>query len=113
MYISRENRAKKKGTQRLTFWVRRPLGLPCEGVVAKNFVLSLESSSSLGFEERNLGCPGNFLPGCPGPLGVLQKFVLKKFVRSFRSLEKHENSKHSITGGKSARKNPPKIKKFI
>ena len=30
-------------------------GLPPEGVVAKNFVLSLESLSSLGFEERNLG----------------------------------------------------------
>ena len=35
-------------------------GLPREGVVAEKFVLSLESLSSLGFEERNLGCPGNF-----------------------------------------------------
>ena len=26
------------------------------------------------------------LPGCPGPLGVFKKFVLKKFVRIFRSL---------------------------
>ena len=34
--------------------------LPREGVVAKKFVLSLESLSSLGFEERSLGCPGNF-----------------------------------------------------
>ena len=59
-------------------------GLLREGVVAKNFVLSLESLSSFGFEERNLGCPGNFA-GCPGPLGVFQKFVLKKFVRIFRS----------------------------
>ena len=46
-------------------------GLPREGVVAKNFVPSLESLSSLGFEERNLGCPGNFAgmsrtPGGPG-----------------------------------------------
>ena len=35
-------------------------GLPREGVVAEEFVLSLESLSSLGFEEKNLGCPGNF-----------------------------------------------------
>ena len=34
--------------------------LPREGVVAEKFVLSLESVSSLGFEEMNLGCPGNF-----------------------------------------------------
>ena len=34
--------------------------LPREGVVVENFVLSLETLSSLGFEERNLGCPGNF-----------------------------------------------------
>ena len=37
-------------------------GLPCKGVVAEKFVLvpSFESLSSLGLEERNLGCPGNF-----------------------------------------------------
>ena len=35
-------------------------GLPHEGVVAERFVPSLESLSALGFEERNLGCPGNF-----------------------------------------------------
>ena len=28
-------------------------------MVAEKFVPSLESLSSLGFEERNLGCPGN------------------------------------------------------
>ena len=49
-------------------------GLPCEGVVAEKFVLSLESLSSLGFEERNVGCPG-ILVGCPGPLGVFKKVV--------------------------------------
>ena len=38
-------------------------GLPREGVVAEKFVPSLESLSSLGFEERNLGCPGNFAVG--------------------------------------------------
>ena len=35
-------------------------GLPREGVGVKKFVPSLESLFSLGFEERNLGCPGNF-----------------------------------------------------
>ena len=45
-------------------------GLPREGVVAKNFVLSLESLSSLGFEERNLGCPGNFAGMSRTPGGV-------------------------------------------
>ena len=35
-------------------------GLPREGAGVKNFMPSLESSSSLGFEDRNLGCPGNF-----------------------------------------------------
>ena len=45
-------------------------GLPREGVVAKNFVLSLESLSSLGFEERNPGCPGNFAGMSRTPGGV-------------------------------------------
>ena len=30
-----------------------------KGVVAEKLVPSLESLSSLGFEERNLGCPGD------------------------------------------------------
>ena len=30
-------------------------------VVAEKFAPSLESLSSLGFEERNLGCAGNFV----------------------------------------------------
>ena len=45
-------------------------GLPCEGVVAKNFVLSLESLSSLGFEEKNLGCAGSFAGMSRTPGGV-------------------------------------------
>ena len=40
-------------------------------------VRALESLSSLGFEGRNLGCPG-FWPGCPGPLAVFKKFVRNK-----------------------------------
>ena len=57
-------------------------GLPREGVVAEKFAPSLESLSSLGFEERT-----GILPGCPGPLGVFKKFVQKRFVRIFRSLK--------------------------
>ena len=45
-------------------------GLPLEGVVAENFVPALESLSSLGFEERNLGCPGNFAGMSRTPGGV-------------------------------------------
>ena len=54
-------------------------GLPREGVVADKFVPSLESLSSLGFEERRgiWDVPG-ILPGCPAPLGVFKKFVQKK-----------------------------------
>ena len=45
-------------------------GLPREGVVAEKFVLSLKSLSSLGFEERHLGCPGNFAGMSRTPGGV-------------------------------------------
>ena len=58
-------------------------GLPLEkGVVAENFVPALESLSSLGFEERNLGRPGNFA-GMSRTLGVFEKFVQKKLRAHF------------------------------
>ena len=57
-------------------------GLPREGVVAEKFVLSLESLSSLGFEERNLGCPGNFAGMSRTPGGV-QKVCAKKSSCAF------------------------------
>ena len=60
-------------------------GLPHEGVVAEKFVLSLGSLSSLGFEERNLGCPGNFARISRTPRGV-QKVCAKKFVPQSRGL---------------------------
>ena len=60
-------------------------GLPHKGVVAEKFVPSLESLSCLGFEERNLGRPGNFAGMSRTPGGV-QKVRAKKFVRIFRSL---------------------------
>ena len=62
-------------------------GLPREGVVAEKFVPSLESLSSLGFEERILGRPGNFAGMSRTPGGV-QKVSAKKFVCIFRSLMK-------------------------
>ena len=57
-------------------------GLPLEGVVAENFVPALESLSSLGFEERNLGCPGNFAGMSRTPGGV-QKVCAKKLRAHF------------------------------
>ena len=41
--------------------------------------------SSLGFEERNLGCPWNFA-GMSWTSGVFKKFVHKKIVHTLRSL---------------------------
>ena len=61
-------------------------GLPREGVVAKNFVLSLESLSSLGFEGRESAMSREFCRDVPGPLGVFKKLVLKKFVCIFCTL---------------------------
>ena len=61
-------------------------GLPREGVGVENFVPSLESLSSLGFEERNLGCPGNFAGTSRTPGGV-QKVCAKK-VRAHFSFPK-------------------------
>ena len=49
---------------------RRGWGLPREGVVAEKFVPSLESLSSLGLEQRNLGCAGNFAGISRTPGGV-------------------------------------------
>ena len=45
-------------------------GLPAEGVGVEKFVPSLESLSSLGFRERNLGCPRNFAGMSQTPGGV-------------------------------------------
>ena len=57
-------------------------GLPLEGVVAENFVPALESLSSLGFEERNLGCPGIFA-GMSRTPGRVQKVCAKKLRAHF------------------------------
>ena len=57
-------------------------GLPREGVVVEEFVPSLESLSSLGLEERNLGCPGNVAGMSQTPGGV-QKVCAKKSSCAF------------------------------
>ena len=56
--------------------------LPREGVVAEKFVPSLKSFSSLGFEERNQGCPGNFA-GMSRTSGGVQKVFAKKVRAHF------------------------------
>ena len=75
-----ETQARKKSTK-INFLgpetARWGGGLPLEGVVAENFVPALESLSSLGFEERNLGCPRNFAGMSRTPGGV-QKVCAKK-----------------------------------
>ena len=60
-------------------------GLPREGVVAENFVPALETLFSLGFEERNPGCPGNFA-GISWTPGCSKSLCKKNFVRIFRFL---------------------------
>ena len=57
-------------------------GLPRKGVVDENFVPALETLSSLGFEERNPGCPGNFAGMSQTPGGV-QKVCAKKLRAHF------------------------------
>ena len=60
-------------------------GSSSEGVVAEKLVPSLESLSSLGFENRNVGCPGNFA-GMSQTSGGVQKVCAKKVRAHFRSL---------------------------
>ena len=86
--MSYQIRPEKKSTK-INFWgletARWGGGHARRGVVAEKFAPSLESLSSLGFEERNLGCPGNFAGMSRTPGGV-QKVCAKKFARTFRSL---------------------------
>ena len=71
-------------------------GLPCEGVVAEKFVPSLESLFSLGFEGRNLGCPGIFA-GMSRTLGGVQHVCAKKVRAHFSFLNKSgEERMHQI-----------------
>ena len=60
-------------------------------MVAENFVPALETLSSLGFEERNPGRPGNFAGMSRTPGGV-QKVCAKKLRAhfSFPNLEKFQ-----------------------
>ena len=65
-------------------------------MVAEKLVPSLETVSSLGFEERDLGCPDNFDGMSRTPGGVHKKFVHKTFVRTFRSLKKYNAKLSSV-----------------
>ena len=62
-HSTRSLQAGKQSTK-INFWGPETAGwvgrLPREGVVVEKFAPSLESLSSLGSEERNLGCPKNF-----------------------------------------------------
>ena len=71
-------------------------GLPREGVVAENFVPALETLSSLGFEERNPGCPGNFAGMSRTPGGV-QKVCAKK-LRAHFSFPKWKRKSRTLSG---------------
>ena len=81
----KKNQARKKSTK-IKFLgpetARWGGGLPREGVVAENFVPALETLSSLGFEERNPGCPGNFARMSRTPGGV-QKVCAKNLRAHF------------------------------
>ena len=82
------NIRQAKRAQRLAFWVRRPPG--GVGVFhAKGWKVCLPWVSKRGIQD----VPGILL-GCPGPLGLLKKFVQKKFVRLFRSLHQCANWVH-------------------
>ena len=75
--------------ERFTFWVWKPPGgvgvFHAKGWWPKSSCppskVCLPWVSKRGISD----VPG-ILPGCPGSLGVFQKFVQKKFVRIFRSL---------------------------
>ena len=82
-------------------------GLPREGVVAENFVPSLESLSSLGFGERNLGCPGNFAGMSRTPGGV-QKVCAKKVRAHFPPL--NLGAKPSFSGPSNSQEGPRQTK---
>ena len=90
------NQARKKSTK-IKFLgpetARWGGGLPREGVVAENFVPALETLSSLGFEERNPGCPGNFAGMSRTPGGV-QKVCAKK-LRAHFSFPNEKESKNT------------------
>ena len=83
--VRAKNQARKKNTK-INFLgpetARWGGCLPLEGVAAENFVPALESLSSLGFEEMNLGCPGNFAGMSRTPGGV-QKVCAKKLRAHF------------------------------
>ena len=83
----RANFRQEKRAQRLTFWVRRPPG-GVEVFLAKGWWPKTSCSPSkvcLPWVSKRGIWAGNFAG--PGHLGGVEKFVLEKFVRIFRSLK--------------------------
>ena len=82
---------KKKRAQRLTFGVRRPPG-GVEVFHAKGWWPKSSCPPSKvclpWVSKRGAWDVPRSLPGCPGPLRVFKKFMLKMFVCIFRSLNK-------------------------
>ena len=87
-YQGVSTRGVRHSPERLSFWVRRPPGgvgvFHAKGWWPKTSCtpskLCLPWVSKRGIRD----VPG-ILPGCPGPLAVLKKFVQKNFTRIFRS----------------------------
>ena len=80
---------KKKGAQRLTFWVRRPPGGVGVFHVKGWWSKTSCSPSKLCLpwvSKRGIWDVPGILPGCPGPLGVFKKFVQKQVCAHFSSL---------------------------
>ena len=85
---------QEKRAQRLAFWVRRPPG--GVGVFrAKGWWPKTSCPPSKvclpWVSKRRIWDVPRILLGCPGPLGVFKKFVQKKFVFIFRSLEEEHD----------------------
>ena len=103
-----KNQARKKSTKTNFLGAETARwggGLPRKGLVAEKFVPSLESLSSLGFEERDLGCPGNFA-GMSRISGGVQKVCAKKVRAHFSFLKKDRKATHCEFDHESTEKQP-------
>ena len=98
---------QEKRAQGLTFFGPETAGwgggLPPEGVGVEKFAPSVESLSSLGFEERNLGCPGHFAGMSRTPGGVQKVCANKDRARfSFPQMSATEQKRKPAKERKTA-----------
>ena len=80
-----KDHARKKSTKINFFWARRP-----PSRVGGWWPKSSRPPSKVCLpcvSKRGIWDVPGILPGCPGPLGVFEKFVQKKFARIFRCLK--------------------------